>query len=65
MALDTGRTLAFAQRTWDGEILPTLTEYVRIPAKAPMFDPQWKAHGHLDRAVGVIEQWCRARAIEG
>jgi acetylornithine deacetylase/succinyl-diaminopimelate desuccinylase-like protein len=65
MALDTARTLAFVQRAWDGEILPTLTEYVRIPAKSPMFDPEWKAHGHLDRAVGVIEQWCQARAIEG
>src|SRR5207302_176095 len=44
---------------------PTLTEYVRIPAKSPMFDPDWKAHGHLDRAVSTIEQWSRARAIEG
>jgi acetylornithine deacetylase/succinyl-diaminopimelate desuccinylase-like protein len=65
MALDTARTLAFVQQTWDGEILPTLTEYVSIPAKSPMFDPEWQAHGHLDRAVGVIERWCRARAIEG
>src|SRR5437762_1885395 len=30
-----------------------------------MFDPDWKAHGHLDRAVSTIEQWSRARAIEG
>jgi len=65
MALDVSRTLAFAQKTWDEEILPTLTEYVRIPAKSPMFDPDWKAHGHLDRAVAMIEQWSRARAIEG
>jgi acetylornithine deacetylase/succinyl-diaminopimelate desuccinylase-like protein len=65
MALDAARALAFVQKTWDGEILPTLTEYVSIPAKSPMFDPQWKAHGHLERAVGLIERWCRARAIEG
>ena len=63
--LDTARTLAFVQKTWDGEILPTLAEYVAIPAKSPMFDPDWKAHGHLDRAVALIEQWSRARAIEG
>jgi acetylornithine deacetylase/succinyl-diaminopimelate desuccinylase-like protein len=65
MALDTAHTLGFVQKTWDGDILPTLTEYVRIPAKSPMFDPEWKAHGHLDRAVSLIEQWSRARAIEG
>ncbi len=63
--LDVARTTAFVQKTWEGEILPTLTEYVRIPAKSPMFDPDWKAHGHLDRAVSTIEQWSRARAIEG
>jgi acetylornithine deacetylase/succinyl-diaminopimelate desuccinylase-like protein len=65
MALDAARTLAFVQKTWDGDILPTLTDYVAIPAKSPMFDPDWKAHGHLDRAVALIEQWSRARAIEG
>ena len=64
-ALDTARALAFVQKTWDGEILPTLTEYVKVPAKSPMFDPEWAAHGHLDRAVAMIEQWSRARAIEG
>jgi len=63
--LDVARTTAFVQKTWEGEILPTLTEYVRIPAKSPMFDPDWKVHGHLDRAVSTIEQWSRARAIEG
>ena len=35
MALDAARTLAFVQKTWDGDILPTLTEYVAIPAKSP------------------------------
>jgi acetylornithine deacetylase/succinyl-diaminopimelate desuccinylase-like protein len=65
MALDTARALAFAQKAWDGDVLPTLTEYVRIPAKSPAFDPEWQAHGHLDRAVAMIEAWCRARPIEG
>jgi acetylornithine deacetylase/succinyl-diaminopimelate desuccinylase-like protein len=65
MALDSTRALAFVQKTWDDDVLPTLTEYVRIPAKSPMFDRDWKAHGHLDRAVALIEAWGRARAIEG
>src|SRR5919198_1037861 len=55
----------FVQHTWDEAIVPALTEYVRIPAKSPMFDREWAAHGHLDRAVGLIETWARARPIEG
>src|SRR5438552_7417949 len=55
----------FVQRTWDEAIVPALTEYVRIPAKSPMFDREWSAHGHLDRAVALIEAWARSRSIEG
>src|SRR5438445_969605 len=55
----------FVQRAWDAAIVPALTEYVRIPAKSPMFDREWAEHGHLDRAVGLIETWARSRPIEG
>src|SRR2546428_5913090 len=65
MTLDETATRQYVQRAWDESVVPALTEYVRIPAKSPMFDPAWKAHGHLDRAVALIEQWSPARAIEG
>src|SRR5204862_7870460 len=55
----------FVQRTWDAAIVPALTEYVRIPAKSPMFDREWAEHGHPDRAVALIETWARSRTIDG
>ena len=30
---------AFAERVWDEEIVPALTDYIAIPAKSPLFDP--------------------------
>ena len=63
--IDTAAALAFAQKTWDGDIVPALSEYIRIPAKSPHFDADWKAHGHLDRAVVLIEGWCKARRLDG
>ncbi len=65
MSLDADRTLAFAQHAWDERILPALADYIRIPARSPMFDAAWREHGHLDRAVALIEGWCRARPVEG
>src|SRR5437016_13053013 len=65
MTIDSDRTRAFLQRTWDDDIVPTLTEYIRIPAKSPMFDAHWAEHGHLERAVGLITDWARRRKIEG
>ena len=39
---------------WDGSIVPTLSQYIQIPNKSPAFDPDWKANGHMDRAVELI-----------
>jgi len=55
----------FVDTTWDRAIVPALQEYIRIPNKSPAFDPQWREHGHMDRAVKLIAAWCKARSIEG
>jgi acetylornithine deacetylase/succinyl-diaminopimelate desuccinylase-like protein len=63
--LDPEATRALVQRVWDGDILPALMEYVRVPAKSPQFDARWAEHGHLDRAVALAEGWAHRRPIEG
>jgi acetylornithine deacetylase/succinyl-diaminopimelate desuccinylase-like protein len=65
MSLDTERTRQHAQRAWDDDIVPALTDYIRIPAKSPMYDTHWAEHGHIDRAVTLITDWARRRKIEG
>jgi len=32
-------------------IVPALMDYIRIPNKSPLFDPAWKKHGYMDKAV--------------
>ena len=53
------------ERVWQADILPALHEYIAVPCVSVMFDPQWAEHGHLHRAIELIECWCRARAIAG
>jgi len=65
MALDSGKIRDFVQTTWDASIIPTLTDYIKIPAKSPMFDAQWREHGHIDRAVELLRGWAGSRPIEG
>src|SRR5438477_12879199 len=65
MSLDETATRRYVQRTWDESVIPALTEYVRIPAKSPMFDPAWKEHGHLERAITLLQEWSAMRPIEG
>src|SRR6516225_1568686 len=52
-------------RLWDESILERLAAYVRIPNKSPAFDPQWESRGHMQRALALAAEWCRAQAIEG
>ena len=33
MTIDSDRTRAFVQRAWDDDIVPTLTEYIKIPKR--------------------------------
>jgi acetylornithine deacetylase/succinyl-diaminopimelate desuccinylase-like protein len=50
---------------WDAEIVPQLTEYIRIPNKSPMFDADWARHGYMDQAVALMEAWARAQPVAG
>jgi acetylornithine deacetylase/succinyl-diaminopimelate desuccinylase-like protein len=50
---------------WDVEIVPQLTEYIRIPAKSPDFDPRWEIHGHIERAIRLAEAWVGKQPVRG
>jgi len=63
--LDTTRALASSDRIWEEEILPALAEYIRIPNKSQGFDAQWREHGHMERAVALVEGWCKKQPIPG
>jgi acetylornithine deacetylase/succinyl-diaminopimelate desuccinylase-like protein len=52
-------------RTWDDSIVERLTAYVRIPNKSPIFDPQWETNGHMEKAVQLMADWCRAQPLPG
>ncbi len=55
----------FVAERWDGDVVPRLVDYVRVPAKSPAFDASWDAHGHLAAVVKDAETWCRAQSIAG
>jgi len=42
---------------WDANILPTLTEYIKIPNKSPAFDPDWKQNGYMDAVLDLAKKW--------
>ncbi len=59
--MDTANLTAFMNTIWDNDIVPTLTDYIRIPNKSPAFDPDWVAHGHMDKVVTLFEGWAKEK----
>ncbi|HET7930658.1 MAG TPA: M20 family metallopeptidase [Rhodanobacteraceae bacterium] len=59
--MDANKASAFIGKLWDDEVVPQITEYIRIPNKSPMFDKDWQAHGYMDAAVALMEKWARAK----
>jgi acetylornithine deacetylase/succinyl-diaminopimelate desuccinylase-like protein len=52
---------AYIARLWDDEILPTLSDYIRIPAKSPSFDPEWVENGFIEQAVSLLRGWAQEK----
>ena len=49
----------FIDRLWDEDVVPALSDYIRIPNKSPMFDPEWERRGEMAKAVGLFEAWAK------
>ena len=55
----------YAERVWDDEIVPALTNYIAVPAKSPMFDPEWSQHGFIDQVVKDAAAWVEKQNVAG
>jgi acetylornithine deacetylase/succinyl-diaminopimelate desuccinylase-like protein len=56
---DLARASRFIDQLWEADVVPTLVDYIRIPAKSPAFDADWAANGHLETATALYEGWAR------
>ena len=63
--MDLKRLTGSIGRTWNDSILDRLIAYVRIPNKSPHFDPHWERNGHMEAAVKLMADWCRAQPLPG
>ncbi len=64
-ALHMAQALADVGRIWDEDIVQRISDYVQVPAKSPMFDAQWAAHGHIETVLRDAAQWVEAQKVEG
>jgi len=63
--MNTQQLKTFIDTQWEQSILPTLADYIKIPNKSPLFDPQWAEHGYMDQAIKLLAQWCQDHPVVG
>jgi len=63
--MNSDKLFDFCAEMWDRQIVPQLTEYIKIPNKSPMFDSHWVEHGYMKEAMDLLERWVRDQPIPG
>ena len=50
-------------KVWGSNIVPSLSEYIAIPALSKNFDAEWRRSGFIDQAVAHLTGWAQSRSI--
>lgn len=53
-----------ASKQWDADIVPQLVEYVKLPAKSPSFEAEWKRAGQIQRAIEQAQKFVAAQPVK-
>ena len=64
-SLNAAQALGQVSRAFDNDIVHRLEDYIRIPAKSPMFDADWAKNGFLDTVIQHAANWVEAQHVEG
>lgn len=63
--LNAAQVLGEVSQAWDDDIVHRLEDYIRIPAKSPMFDADWEKNGFIDTVVWDAATWVMAQKVDG
>ena len=55
----------YINKEFDTNVLPSLSEYIKIPNQSPLFDPEWEVNGHEERACMHIVNWIKGLSVKG
>ena len=63
--IDWDKMAEFTETVWEESALPSLEEFIKIPALSPAFDSEWQANGHLDKTIDHFLSWLESIKIDG
>ena len=64
-AIDYAQIHAWVEKQWEEHALPSLSEFIEIPALSPAFDPDWAENGYLDATIDHFVSWLGTLPMQG
>src|SRR6185436_15930056 len=64
-SMDAAAIRSDVEHRWDSSIVPALEDYIRIPNQSPLYDPDWKQKGYMDKAVDLARRWAEQQQVKG
>ena len=65
MFVDLDRLMARADELWEESIIPSLSDFIKIEALSPSFEPNWREKGELDATIDLFTKWLVEQELEG
>ena len=56
---------AFIATKWDAEVVPLMSEYIKIPNQSPHFDPEYATNGLQEQAMRLLVDWAKKQPLKG
>ena len=63
--MNTQKLTDFCNEQWENSAIPELIDYIRIPNKSPLFDPDWEKNGYMEQVVRQFEKWSLSMKLTG
>jgi len=63
--IDVVRMREYIETMWEESVLPSLEDFVRIPAQSPAFDSDWASRGELDAVIELFSSWLDSIDLDG
>ena len=55
----------FVKEQFEKSVLPSISEFIKIPNLSRAFDPEWETNGLLFKAAEHIKSWVEGLNIKG
>jgi acetylornithine deacetylase/succinyl-diaminopimelate desuccinylase-like protein len=64
-SVDTKAVFDFCNTAWDNSVVPSITDFIKIPNQSPLYDAEIHTNGYQEAACALIIDWVKEQKVPG